>query len=39
MYWHGEEAGGKLTKAQELGVQVITENEFEEMVGDKNGDI
>ena len=39
MYWHGEDAVSKLTKAQELGVQVITENEFEEMVGDKDGDI
>ena len=28
----GEEAGSKLTKAQELGVKVITEQEFEEMI-------
>ena len=27
----GEEAGSKLTKAQSLGVQIISENEFEEM--------
>ena len=27
----GEDAGSKLTKAQNLGVQVITESEFEEM--------
>ena len=27
----GEEAGSKLTKAQELGVTVITEQEFNEM--------
>ena len=28
----GEEAGSKLTKAQELGVTIITEIEFEKMV-------
>lgn len=28
----GEEAGSKLTKAQELGVSIITEAEFEEMI-------
>ena len=28
----GEEAGSKLTKAQELGVTIITESEFENMV-------
>jgi len=28
----GESAGSKLTKAQELGVKIISENEFEEMV-------
>ena len=28
----GEEAGSKLTKAQSLGVTVINESEFEEMI-------
>jgi len=28
----GEDAGSKLTKAQSLGVNVITENQFEEMI-------
>ena len=30
----GEEAGSKLTKAQSLGIKIITENEFLEMVKD-----
>ncbi len=28
----GEEAGSKLTKAQQLGITIITEQEFEKMI-------
>lgn len=28
----GEEAGSKLTKAQSLGVKIITEQEFEDLI-------
>lgn len=31
----GEEAGSKLTKAKDLGVTILTEAEFEEMIGEK----
>lgn len=30
----GEEAGSKLTKAQSLGVNIISENEFKQMIGE-----
>ena len=36
----GEEAGSKLLKAQTLGITIITEKEFKEMIGGiKNGEI
>ena len=30
---YGKEAGSKLTKAEELGVKTLTEDEFEVMIG------
>ena len=32
----GENAGSKLTKAQELGIPVLTEAEFKSMIEDLN---
>lgn len=32
----GEDAGSKLTKAQNLGISIITENEFEKMINNDN---
>lgn len=32
---YGEEAGSKLTKAMELGIKLITEDEFKEMIKEK----
>ena len=31
----GEDAGSKLTKAQNLGITVISENDFKEMISEK----
>ena len=30
----GEEAGSKLKKAQDLGITIINEQQFKEMIGD-----
>ena len=32
MYQRGEEAGSKLTKAESLGITIITEKEFKQMI-------